>query len=141
MVARGRVQNGVVVLADGVRLPEGQDVTVLASGMPLEDRSAELAEPNRERTVGENNRPGSLSSGGLPAKWCACSPTTPRPGNFSPGYSSSFSGVNDYWTRFWPRPMGKLASNPSLPRIPLTSQSSESSVASRPRVRHRPLDS
>jgi hypothetical protein len=31
MVARGRVQNGVVVLADGVRLPEGQDVTVLTS--------------------------------------------------------------------------------------------------------------
>lgn len=31
MVARGRVQNGVVVLADGVRLPEGQEVTVLAS--------------------------------------------------------------------------------------------------------------
>jgi hypothetical protein len=29
MVARGRVQNGVVVLADGVRLPEGQMVTVL----------------------------------------------------------------------------------------------------------------
>ena len=30
MVARGRVQNGVVVLENGVRLPEGQDVTVLA---------------------------------------------------------------------------------------------------------------
>ncbi|MCI0643136.1 MAG: hypothetical protein L0Y72_31295 [Gemmataceae bacterium] len=30
MVARGRVQNGVVVLADDVRLPEGEDVTVLA---------------------------------------------------------------------------------------------------------------
>ena len=30
MVAWGRVQNGVVVLADGVRLPEGQVVTVLA---------------------------------------------------------------------------------------------------------------
>jgi hypothetical protein len=30
MVARGRVQDGVVVLADGVRLPEGQLVTVLA---------------------------------------------------------------------------------------------------------------
>lgn len=27
MVARGRVQNGAVVLADGVILPEGQDVT------------------------------------------------------------------------------------------------------------------
>jgi hypothetical protein len=30
MVARGRVQNGVVVLEDGVHLPEGQEVTVLA---------------------------------------------------------------------------------------------------------------
>jgi len=30
MVVRGRVQNGVVVLTDGVRLPEGQEVTVLA---------------------------------------------------------------------------------------------------------------
>jgi hypothetical protein len=28
MVARGRIENGVVVLADGVRLPEGQMVTV-----------------------------------------------------------------------------------------------------------------
>jgi hypothetical protein len=33
MVARGRVQNGVVVLAAGVRLPEGQEVTVLT--LPL----------------------------------------------------------------------------------------------------------
>ena len=32
MVARGRVHNGVVVLDDGVRLPEGQEVTVLAPG-------------------------------------------------------------------------------------------------------------
>jgi hypothetical protein len=31
-VARGRVQNGVVVPDDGVRLPEGQEVTVLAHG-------------------------------------------------------------------------------------------------------------
>jgi hypothetical protein len=30
MVVRGHVQDGVVVLADGVRLPEGQLVTVLA---------------------------------------------------------------------------------------------------------------
>jgi hypothetical protein len=30
MVARGRVQNGVVVLQQGVRLPEGLDVSVLA---------------------------------------------------------------------------------------------------------------
>ena len=30
MVARGRVQDGVVVLTDGVCLPEGQEVTVYA---------------------------------------------------------------------------------------------------------------
>jgi hypothetical protein len=30
MVARGRVQNGVVVLEEGVHLAEGQEVTVLA---------------------------------------------------------------------------------------------------------------
>jgi hypothetical protein len=30
MVARGRVQNGVVVLDNGIHLPEGQEVTVLA---------------------------------------------------------------------------------------------------------------
>jgi hypothetical protein len=29
MVARGRVRNGVVVLDNGLRLPEGQEVTVL----------------------------------------------------------------------------------------------------------------
>lgn len=32
MVTRGQVKNGVVVLADDVRLPEGQEVTVLAPG-------------------------------------------------------------------------------------------------------------
>jgi hypothetical protein len=37
MVARGRVRNGVVVLDDGVRLPEGQEVTVLAPATPLQD--------------------------------------------------------------------------------------------------------
>jgi hypothetical protein len=36
MVARGRVQDGVVVLENGVRLPEGQEVTVVAhaTGLP-----------------------------------------------------------------------------------------------------------
>ena len=32
MVVRGLVQNGVVVLDNGVHLPEGQEVTVLAHG-------------------------------------------------------------------------------------------------------------
>lgn len=34
MIARGLVQNGVVVLAEGLRLPEGQEVTVLAPALP-----------------------------------------------------------------------------------------------------------
>lgn len=41
MIAQGRVQNGVIVLDDGVRLPEGQEVTVLAHG-------AESAAPGME---------------------------------------------------------------------------------------------
>jgi hypothetical protein len=32
MVARGHVHNGVVVLEEGVRLPEGQEVTVVVRG-------------------------------------------------------------------------------------------------------------
>ena len=32
MVTRGHVKNGVVVLDNGVRLPEGQEVTVLVPG-------------------------------------------------------------------------------------------------------------
>ena len=36
MVTRGRVQNGVVVLEEGVHFPEGQEVTVLGpSPMPV----------------------------------------------------------------------------------------------------------
>jgi hypothetical protein len=31
MVARGHIKNGVVVLEDGIHIPEGQEVTVLAS--------------------------------------------------------------------------------------------------------------
>jgi hypothetical protein len=30
MVVRGRVQNGVIVLDEGVQLPEGEEVTVLS---------------------------------------------------------------------------------------------------------------
>jgi hypothetical protein len=36
MVLRGRVQNGVVVLDNGARLPEGQEVSVLAAAPRLE---------------------------------------------------------------------------------------------------------
>jgi hypothetical protein len=36
MIARGRVHEGVVLLEDGVRLPEGQEVTVLAPDKELD---------------------------------------------------------------------------------------------------------
>lgn len=41
MVARGRVQNGVVVLEEGVRLPEGEEVTVLTIMKPPAAASGE----------------------------------------------------------------------------------------------------
>jgi hypothetical protein len=36
VVTHGRVRNGVVVLDDGVRLPEGQEVTVLVRSQAIE---------------------------------------------------------------------------------------------------------
>ena len=33
MVVRGRVQNGVIVLMDDIRLPEGDEVTVVSSAV------------------------------------------------------------------------------------------------------------
>ncbi len=41
MVTRGQVKNGVVLLANGVRLPEGQEVTVLSP-----DESPTIAPPH-----------------------------------------------------------------------------------------------
>lgn len=35
MIAHGHVQNGVVVLEEGIHLPEGQEVTVIGPTMPL----------------------------------------------------------------------------------------------------------
>jgi hypothetical protein len=46
MVARGRVKNGVVVLDDGVRLPEGQEVTVLAFSEAQGTPPIPLAQPH-----------------------------------------------------------------------------------------------
>jgi hypothetical protein len=46
MVVRGRVQNGVVVLEDGIRLPEGQEVAVLASQEAPASPSTGLAQPH-----------------------------------------------------------------------------------------------
>jgi hypothetical protein len=43
MVVRGHVHNGVVILADGVRLPEGQEVTVLAPPV-LEPKAQSILE-------------------------------------------------------------------------------------------------
>jgi hypothetical protein len=44
MVVRGRIENGVVVLDHGVRLPEGQEVTVLVGG---EEKLAQTSQAAR----------------------------------------------------------------------------------------------
>jgi hypothetical protein len=46
MVARGHVQNGVVVLEEGVRLPEGQEVTVVAPGAAPAARLTQSSPPH-----------------------------------------------------------------------------------------------
>ena len=46
MVAHGRVKNGVVVLNEGVCLPEGQEVTVLAHGIATDRTPAEGLQPH-----------------------------------------------------------------------------------------------
>jgi hypothetical protein len=46
MVAHGRVQNGVVVLDNDVRLPEGQEVTVLAPDPMPADLPVEGTRPH-----------------------------------------------------------------------------------------------
>ena len=43
MIAHGRVRDGVVVLDNGVHLPEGQEVTVLAHATAPPDRRMEGA--------------------------------------------------------------------------------------------------
>ena len=48
MVARGRVQDGVVVLEGGVRLPEGQEVTVLSP----DDEAPRRAPAKRKSRLG-----------------------------------------------------------------------------------------
>lgn len=44
MVAHGRVENGVVVLDKGVRLPEGEEVTVVVS-------ERHIAEPKEAHSI------------------------------------------------------------------------------------------
>jgi hypothetical protein len=46
MVAHGRVKNGVMVLDEGVRLPEGQEVTVLAVSEAQVTPPIPLAKPH-----------------------------------------------------------------------------------------------
>ncbi len=46
MVSHGRVQNGVVVLDNGVRLPEGQEVTVLTRGTVSPSPRMEGSQPH-----------------------------------------------------------------------------------------------
>ena len=50
MVAHGHVQNGVVVLDDGVRLPEGERVTVVASDTAPE-QGHDVADERREAAL------------------------------------------------------------------------------------------
>jgi hypothetical protein len=42
MITAGRVQNGVIVLSEGVRLPEGQEVAVLSSSASAAMNGAKL---------------------------------------------------------------------------------------------------
>lgn len=46
MISRGRVQNGVIVLEDGVHLPEGQVVMVLAPGAATAPEQGEDQQPH-----------------------------------------------------------------------------------------------
>ena len=46
MVSRGHVQNGVVILDDGVRLPEGENVTVLTTVAALTALPSEGSQPH-----------------------------------------------------------------------------------------------
>ena len=54
MIARGRVQNGVVVLDGGVRLPEGREVTVSVPTAENHETPAkyEVSEERRKALLG-----------------------------------------------------------------------------------------
>jgi hypothetical protein len=53
MVAHGHVQNGVVVLDNGVRLPEGQEVTVIAVvPTPASEQKYYVSPEQREAILG-----------------------------------------------------------------------------------------
>jgi hypothetical protein len=69
-------------------------------------------------------------NGGRRVKSCACSPMTPRLGSFSPGCNSFRWAASDCWTRSWPQPTGRQASNRSSRPTKSTSWCSASSPAS-----------
>ena len=50
MVVRGHVKNGVVVLNDGVQLPEGQEVTVVVSNAARESKH-DVTDKRREAAL------------------------------------------------------------------------------------------
>ena len=54
MIARGRVQNGVVVLENGVRLPEGREVTVMATptAVPEQVTTVQVSEERKQALLG-----------------------------------------------------------------------------------------
>ena len=54
MIARGRVQNGVVVLDAGVRLPEGREVTVSVPTADISESPATylVSEERRQALLG-----------------------------------------------------------------------------------------
>lgn len=51
MVVRGHVKNGVVVLDGDVRLPEGEEVTVVAPAQPPLQTKDEVSEERRKAAL------------------------------------------------------------------------------------------
>jgi len=53
MVARGRVKNGVVVMDEGIRLPEGREVTVIVPANEAQQNArCEVSEERRQALLG-----------------------------------------------------------------------------------------
>ncbi len=50
MIARGRVRNGVVVLDEGVHLPEGREVTVVVQAEAVPEQ--EVSEERKQALLG-----------------------------------------------------------------------------------------
>ncbi len=67
MVARGRVQNGVVILEEGVRLPEGMPVTVVAEAVTAPDtaeQSDRMSEKEHQELIAAFDRIAALPNEG-----------------------------------------------------------------------------